>query len=432
MPNFPRIRSRFRDLILAVAVVAAWSAWDMSSTPTLAQKATNTTTTAACVNGVYSFGKCFCEPGWTGAACDKKVDDSEPVSCGDHGVAFGGKCFCEAGWSGETCDQKAAPAPEVCSGQGVMFGGKCFCQPGYSGASCEISNNEPLTCDHGLALSGRCYCEAGWSGEQCDRPLSLVIPRLECVSADPTNPSYAIARFGYESFSGNVSPKSNVVMFNGNVTPLAPRTFLPGINTNAFAVRFKPATETVEWMLNGVVVSPTSSSADCDTAGSKGEKGDTGSPGRDGTNGIDGKDGRDGVDGKDGVAGPPGPPGRPGLPGNIGPRGPIGQGLEFVSVPINVSGQLVMPKAPDNVPSAIFVVGPSAPKRNNDRIELTLPRASETAARFVTITRSDDRKVIVRPSPGDVIIGLHDISIDSAVTFVSDGTRWFALALTKQ
>jgi hypothetical protein len=245
-----------------------------------------------------------------------------------------------------------------------------------------------------------------------------VIPKVDCVTADDTNPVYAIARFGYESFAGNISPRSTLYV-NGNISTGAPQTFAVGVHTNAFSVRFRPAVDTVTWDVNGIDVTPLMASRDCAAPGPPGEKGERGLDGLNGTNGLDGKDGA---------------PGKPGLPGNVGPVGPIGPpgprgaGLRFVTIPINVSGSLILPGDPDS-PSAIYVV--SGPRRGNNRMVLSLPAASTAAARFITVRTGSYRgRVVLRPAPGDTITGERNVDLEpptESVTLVSDGTRWYVL-----
>ena len=84
-------------------------------------------------HGHTDFGRCFCDPRWTGAECDRP---EKPLDCGDHGVASHGGCACERGWKGRTCQSAT------------------------------------LVCTHGKAVHGQCVCDTGWSGETCNVSLS--------------------------------------------------------------------------------------------------------------------------------------------------------------------------------------------------------------------------------------------------------------------
>lgn len=84
-------------------------------------------------NGVYHFGRCFCEPGWTGPRCEVAI--SCPDDCSGNGVCSHGQCFCAPGYEGPSCADVVA-CPEDCNANGLCMGGACFCYPGYQGASC--------------------------------------------------------------------------------------------------------------------------------------------------------------------------------------------------------------------------------------------------------------------------------------------------------
>jgi hypothetical protein len=87
---------------------------------------------AACSgHGQLRFGRCYCDPGWTGAQCDAP---EAPLDCGEHGKARNDRCQCDAGWKGRTC------------ATGVSM------------------------CAHGKAAGAKCRCESGWSGDACDQP----------------------------------------------------------------------------------------------------------------------------------------------------------------------------------------------------------------------------------------------------------------------
>lgn len=89
---------------------------------------------AACSgHGHTDFGRCFCDPGWSGAQCGAP---EKPLDCGDHGKDSNGWCVCEPGWKGRACQ------------------------------------TAPLTCAHGKVAHGKCACDAGWSGDACSKKLT--------------------------------------------------------------------------------------------------------------------------------------------------------------------------------------------------------------------------------------------------------------------
>ncbi|GMV44195.1 MAG: hypothetical protein AMXMBFR64_59120 [Myxococcales bacterium] len=121
-------------------------------------------------NGVCWFGKCFCDPGFGGDACE--APDACPSSCSGAGVCFRGTCFCDPGHSGEACELAAA-CPAGCSKNGVCAYGKCFCNPGFSGESCEAKDPCAGGCSgNGVCAFGKCFCAPGFSGVDCSGEAS--------------------------------------------------------------------------------------------------------------------------------------------------------------------------------------------------------------------------------------------------------------------
>src|SRR5580700_12331257 len=50
---------------------------------------------AACSgHGHTQFGRCFCDPRWSGDQCETP---EQPLDCGEHGKASHGWCVCEPG-----------------------------------------------------------------------------------------------------------------------------------------------------------------------------------------------------------------------------------------------------------------------------------------------------------------------------------------------
>ena len=108
----------------------------------------------------------------------------------------------------------------------------------------------------------------------------------------------------------------------------------------------------------------------------------------------------------------------------MGPAG-LGGGLTIRSV--SASTAIAMPT--DNTSVAYLVTTPSS-----SNVTMTLPLASTSKSRLVTITRIDSgRQVIVAPRAGDTIDDDSDSftldSANAAVTLVSDGHRWAVLFL---
>ncbi|XP_071770052.2 N-acetylglucosamine-1-phosphodiester alpha-N-acetylglucosaminidase-like [Centroberyx gerrardi] len=78
-------------------------------------------------NGDCVDGRCRCQEGWQGAACDTLL--CRPPACGTHGVCTANGCVCDPGWRGKSCGQ--------------------VCPLGFYGRSCA----EECQCD------GQCPCD---------------------------------------------------------------------------------------------------------------------------------------------------------------------------------------------------------------------------------------------------------------------------------
>uniref|UniRef100_UPI0037E9B3E7 N-acetylglucosamine-1-phosphodiester alpha-N-acetylglucosaminidase-like n=1 Tax=Semicossyphus pulcher TaxID=241346 RepID=UPI0037E9B3E7 len=91
-------------------------------------------------------GRCRCQDGWQGAACDSLV--CQPADCGLHGVCTAAGCVCDAGWRGKICSHECLPGYY---GDGCRH--TCIC---FNGASCSH-------------VTGRCTCPPGFHGNFCEQ-----------------------------------------------------------------------------------------------------------------------------------------------------------------------------------------------------------------------------------------------------------------------
>ena len=67
-----------------------------------------------------------------------------PVPCGSHGVCSEGRCQCEEGWVGAACDQRACHPR--CEEHGQCHDGTCICQPGWEGEHCNMGELSVDSC----------------------------------------------------------------------------------------------------------------------------------------------------------------------------------------------------------------------------------------------------------------------------------------------
>ena len=118
--------------------------------------------TVTCVHGTCNrtVGKCVCEAGWSGTACDTPATCTDTCSYHGHCTAplqcvcdphWGGAicAVCAVGWSGTTCDTPICSTQ--CSGHGICWAPEqCACYDQWSGS---------VTCDS---------CGPTWNGTYCN------------------------------------------------------------------------------------------------------------------------------------------------------------------------------------------------------------------------------------------------------------------------
>ncbi|XP_014325282.1 N-acetylglucosamine-1-phosphodiester alpha-N-acetylglucosaminidase [Xiphophorus maculatus] len=103
-------------------------------------------------------GRCQCEEGWQGAACDTLV--CQPPTCGCHGFCTASGCICDAGWRGTNCSEACLPG---------FYGDGCT-------KTCSCFNNG--SCD---PVNGRCVCPPGFHGDTCEQACPLGFFGASCA-----------------------------------------------------------------------------------------------------------------------------------------------------------------------------------------------------------------------------------------------------------
>ena len=176
----------------------------------------------ACLGGRNSSGRCACDYGWGGRACDVECPGGARFPCSLHGACLAdGACECyrdavNGYWTGDACEVCLAgydgdaclascelgPNGQMCSGRGKCHHFQCLCEAGSCGRACERAGPECLSIacplgvqgiecllqcpgvdlqaltvctGHGLCLNvtevdSGCLCDVGWSDRDCSVP----------------------------------------------------------------------------------------------------------------------------------------------------------------------------------------------------------------------------------------------------------------------
>uniref|UniRef100_A0A3Q3FZD6 N-acetylglucosamine-1-phosphodiester alpha-N-acetylglucosaminidase n=1 Tax=Labrus bergylta TaxID=56723 RepID=A0A3Q3FZD6_9LABR len=119
-------------------------------------------------NGKCVDGRCRCQEGWQGDACDSLM--CQPAACSPHGVCTPGGCVCDSGWRGMNCSE--------------------VCPPGFYGVSCA----ERCQCDDQCPcnpLTGNCVVNIDDRLNQGDTKRQITPPEFK-LSSSPCSQTWLI------------------------------------------------------------------------------------------------------------------------------------------------------------------------------------------------------------------------------------------------
>ncbi|KAF7252334.1 Integrin beta-like protein 1 [Varanus komodoensis] len=129
-------------------------------------------------HGKCDCGKCKCEEGWFGDACQYPVTcnltrkksnemckNSQDIICSNAGTCHCGRCKCDN-----------------LEGNGLIHGKYCECDD----RECIDEETGEMCTGHGKCYCGNCYCEAGWHGDKCELQCDITPWEIKkkCTSPD--------------------------------------------------------------------------------------------------------------------------------------------------------------------------------------------------------------------------------------------------------
>lgn len=125
--------------------------------------------------------ECECTPDYVGKSCEIPCPKENNKVCGGNGECslikknngvLKSECFCQPGFTGETCSRKLCPSTSSgeCNGLGKCDNGKCQCLESYTGNVCNIRECNIDCSGHGTCSlqTQSCKCNKGWFGKNCE------------------------------------------------------------------------------------------------------------------------------------------------------------------------------------------------------------------------------------------------------------------------
>ncbi|KAK1341962.1 hypothetical protein QTO34_016714, partial [Cnephaeus nilssonii] len=129
-------------------------------------------------HGKCDCGKCKCDKGWSGDACqyptncdltkkksNQMCKNSQDIICSNAGTCHCGRCKCDNS-----------------DGNGLVYGKFCECDD----RECIDDETEEICGGHGKCYCGNCYCDAGWHGDKCEFQCDITPweSKRRCTSPD--------------------------------------------------------------------------------------------------------------------------------------------------------------------------------------------------------------------------------------------------------
>lgn len=146
---------------------------------------------ASCVDGISSYS-CNCAAGFTGAYCNKDIDECASGPCFNGGSCVDGVngylCNCSRGFTGKRCGTNIDDCFNVTCEHGAtcvdgISNYTCSCQAGYTGNLCQTDVDDCVnhSCINGGSCvdgvnSYSCSCVNGYSGDRCEKEVSTTTP----------------------------------------------------------------------------------------------------------------------------------------------------------------------------------------------------------------------------------------------------------------